>query len=230
MKRSVRRWWVGLMLGMGLVLSLMGNGWVARASAALPPPRSLRNTPTAAAARLVDVHRVSPNIRLDIRYATVNNFTKVQLYQQPRCILRSAIAQQLAQVQADLEKDGFGLKVFDCYRPLSVQRKMWELCPDGRYVANPARGSRHNRGAAVDLTLVDRQGREVVMPTDFDDFTEQAWRTSKDSSAEAQENSQRLERAMVKRGFVPLETEWWHYDGPGWEQFPLIDTPFAAIR
>ncbi|CAD5909701.1 D-alanyl-D-alanine dipeptidase [Planktothrix rubescens] len=127
--------------------------------------------------KLVDIKSVNLNIRHDIRYATTNNFLKKKIYSVPRCLLRSDVAQRLSRVQQDLEKMGLGLKVYDCYRPLSVTRQMWAILPDTRYVANPAKGSRHNRGAAVDLTLVDlHTGAELEMPTAFDDFTDKAAR------------------------------------------------------
>lgn len=182
-------------------------------------------------ARMIDIGSVNKNIKLDIRYATTNNFLKRKLYKDARCILRAGVAQKLAQVQEDLQKRGLGLKVYDCYRPLSVTKQMWEALPDGRYVANPVRGSRHNRGAAVDLTLVDSKGKELEMPTGFDDFSERAWRTyaGKDVSEKARKNSKILEDVMVKYGFVSLPTEWWHFDVKGWEGFSLLDVPFGAV-
>jgi D-alanyl-D-alanine dipeptidase len=180
-------------------------------------------------ARLVDIRSVNTKIALDIRYATTNNFLKRKLYPVSRCVLRGAAARRLSQVQNDLAKKGLGLKVYDCYRPLSVQRLMWQVRPDPRYVANPARGSRHNRGAAVDITLVDRNGRELEMPTRFDDFTERAHRNYKGASAQAKKNSKLLEDAMKKYGFIPLPTEWWHFDAPGWDKFAILDVSFGAI-
>jgi D-alanyl-D-alanine dipeptidase len=109
--------------------------------------------------RLIDIRSVNNKIALDIRYATTNNFLKRKLYPVARCVLRGAAAKALSQVQDNLVKKGLGLKVYDCYRPLSVQKLMWQALPDSRYVANPANGSRHNRGAAVDITLVDRNGK-----------------------------------------------------------------------
>ncbi|WP_348253914.1 M15 family metallopeptidase [Leptolyngbya sp. AS-A5] len=177
----------------------------------------------------VDIRSINPRIGLDIRYATTNNFVKRKLYPQARCILRASVAQQLSQVQTNLEKEGLGLKVYDCYRPLSVQKRLWEIVPDERYVANPAKGSRHNRGAAVDLTLVDRTGKELPMPTQFDDFTERASRSYTDLPAPVLKNRQLLENAMVRAGFIPLSTEWWHFDGKGWQNFSVRDVPFGAI-
>lgn len=190
--------------------------------------------PTAAASTVnktgfVDIRSINPKIALDIRYATTNNFTKRKLYRSARCILRDSVARQLSQVQTELQSQGLGLKVYDCYRPLSVQKLMWKLVPDERFVANPARGSRHNRGAAVDLTLVDSTGKELEMPTGFDDFTERAYRNAKNVSSQARTNSQKLEAAMTKYGFIPLPTEWWHYDSEDWQQFSVRDISFDAI-
>ncbi len=179
--------------------------------------------------KLVNLHSVNPNIKLDIRYATVNNFTKQKLYRQARCLLKPNVANKLSHVQTDLEAQGLSLKVYDCYRPLSVQKLMWKLVPDDRYVANPTRGSRHNRGAAVDVTLVDKSGKELEMPTGFDDFSDRAHRDYNNLSKLAKENRQKLEVAMVKQGFVPLQTEWWHFDDKDWQQSPLLDVPFEAI-
>lgn len=182
----------------------------------------------APAAELVDIRDVNPNIRLDIRYATPNNFTGVAVYDQPLCLLRPEVARRLDRVQRDLESRGLGLKVYDCYRPLSIQKKFWSLVPDERYVANPAKGSRHNRGAAVDLTLVDARGRELPMPTGYDDFTPRAHRDFKDLPAEAIRNRELLEQVMQSHGFEPLPSEWWHFDAQGWERYPVMDHPLAV--
>jgi D-alanyl-D-alanine dipeptidase len=96
---------------------------------------------------------------------------------------------------------------------------MWQVFPNPNYVANPTKGSRHNRGAAVDLTLVDGNGKELEMPTRFDDFTERAHRDYNGASAQAKKNRKLLEDAMKKYGFIPLATEWWHFDAPGWDKF-----------
>lgn len=188
-----------------------------------------RSNQMAASAQLVDIRSINAGIRLDLRYATANNFMHRPLYQESRCLLRAIAAKQLAQVQADLEAIGLGLKVYDCYRPLSVQKQMWKLLPDDRYVANPAYGSRHNRGSAVDLTLVDRAGRELTMPTDFDDFTERAATNYDGASVQAKQNRQQLKEAMTKHGFIPLQTEWWHFDSASWAQFPVLDVPLEAV-
>lgn len=184
----------------------------------------------AAPPALVEIQQVSPGIRLDIRYATPNNFTGRAVYQEARCFLRPETARKLADVQKDLERSGLGLKVYDCYRPLSIQRRFWELVPDERYVANPAKGSRHNRGAAVDLTLVDARGKELPMPTPYDDFTKRAHRDFCDLPPEALRNRETLERVMVKHGFIPLPTEWWHFDDTAWEKYGILDLDFTSLR
>ncbi len=175
-----------------------------------------------AAEPLVPVADVHPNIRFDVRYATVNNFTGQVLYPRADCLLRQSVAERLARVQTALESRGLGLLVFDGYRPLSAQEKMWRLVPDPRYVADPSRGSRHNRGAAVDVTLVDARGTPLEMPTDYDDFTEAAHRDYAGGTEASRRHRARLEEAMAAEGFIGLSTEWWHFDAADWEAFPII--------
>lgn len=188
-----------------------------------PTPKDNSQLPDDA---LVDIQTVSRAIKLEMRYATTNNFMKRKLYPVSRCILRSVVAKQLAKVQLELELQGLGLKVYDCYRPLSVQRQMWQVVTDERYVANPAKGSRHNRASAVDLTLVDLNGKELEMPTEFDDFTTRAHSDDLTASPLARQHSQLLAAVMTKYGFIPLPTEWWHFDAVGWQNFPVTDVPF----
>jgi zinc D-Ala-D-Ala dipeptidase len=173
---------------------------------------------------LVDLKVVSPNIRQDIRYATNNNFMKRRLYPVARCLLHKKVAEQLHQVQLNLEKSNLGIKVFDCYRPLSIQRQMWKMLPDNRYVANPVQGSRHNRASAVDLTLVDlSSGKNKEMPSEFDDFSNRAHMNYEAASVEAKKNRNDLRMVMQKHGFKSIPTEWWHYDSSEWKQYPLLD-------
>jgi len=179
---------------------------------------------------LADIQKVSPRIRLDIRYATPDNFTRQKVYDEAACFLRPATAGRLSRAQAELEREGLGLKVYDCYRPLSVQRRFWALVPDERFVANPAQGSNHNRGAAVDLTLVDAKGNELPMPTGFDDFTELAHSSYSGLPEDVIRNRERLVRAMVNQGFLPLPTEWWHFDDPECARYSVLDLPFSQLR
>ena len=176
-------------------------------------------------ANLVDIASVAPTVRLDMRYATPNNFTGRTLYPVARCLLRPDVARRLARAQQALAPLHLGLQVYDCYRPPSVQREMWALVPDERYVADPAKGSRHNRGAAVDVTLIDGDGAPLVMPTGFDDFSERAHRDYADLPPTVRANRALLERVMSDAGFAGLPTEWWHFDAVGWEQYEVLDTP-----
>jgi len=123
------------------------------------------------------------------------------------------------------EKYNLRLKVYDGYRPLSVQKKMWAIMPDERYVANPAKGSRHNRGCAVDLTLVDSLGNELDMGTPYDDFTEKSHIDYKNLPPEVLRNRRILQEAMTKFNFILMRTEWWHFDYKGWEKYPILDIP-----
>lgn len=181
---------------------------------------------TRKSADLVDVQKEISGIVLDIRYATTNNFTGQQLYPFSKCYLRRASAEKLRAAQAEFATMGFGLKIFDGYRPLSVQWKMWEVYPHAGYVADPRKGSRHNRGAAVDVTLIRlSNGTELPMPTAYDDFTERAHRNFKDLPEEVIRNRDLLESVMTKHGFVGLPTEWWHFDDKDWRNYPILDVP-----
>ncbi len=177
---------------------------------------------------LVDLAEFDPRIVIDIRYATSDNFVGRPLYPDDRCLLRRSTARALSRVQDRLARRGLGLKVYDGFRPLAVQRQMWAIMPDARYVADPATGSRHNRGAAVDVTLVDRRGRELDMPTAYDDFTEAAHRDYTGGTEAARGHRDLLAAVMAAEGFTGLPTEWWHFDGPGWEAIPLLDIPWPA--
>jgi D-alanyl-D-alanine dipeptidase len=179
---------------------------------------------------LVDVTRVIPGIALDIRYATTNNFTGQQLYPVAGCYLRREAAEHLRDVQDELRGMGLAVKVFDGYRPLSVQKKMWAIFPHEGYVANPATGSRHNRGAAVDLTLIKLDGTELAMPTPFDDFTDKAHRDYQALPPSVIANRELLQRVMEKHGFHGLETEWWHFDLNNWKHYKIMDVDYSMIK
>jgi zinc D-Ala-D-Ala dipeptidase len=231
---SMRRlyFWILSTIAMGIVL-LSGGCFGPVTSTATPAPpiatgvkspgNPILKPGLSSDYKLVDIQTIAPDIRLDMRYATVNNFLKAPVYPVARCLLRAPVAQALKAAQADLRAQGLGLKLYDCYRPLSVQSAMWKILPDSRYVANPATGSRHNRGAAVDLTLVDAQGKELEMPTEFDDFSELAGRDSTAMTPAARRNVEILTTAMERQGYTSIVTEWWHYDGPNWQRFGILN-------
>ena len=179
--------------------------------------------------RLVDLE--SLGIPIDVRYATANNFMKTPLYPVAKAYLRAPAARALQNVQRDLAPRGLGIKVFDGYRPYRVTEAMWEPIKNPDYVADPAKGSRHNRGAAVDLTLISlATGEELPMPTAYDDFTERAAHAFTDLPADALTNRALLREVMTKHGFEPLPSEWWHYDFAGWREYELMDVPLDALR
>jgi zinc D-Ala-D-Ala dipeptidase len=178
---------------------------------------------TSRADALVNIQTLAPAIRLDMRYATANNFLKQAVYPRATCLLRSATATKLAAAQKSLARQGLGLQVLDCYRPLSVQRQMWAILPDADYVANPKTGSRHNRGAAVDVTLVDRSGIPLEMPSEFDDFSPRAHRDYAAASPRAQAHRRLLQRVMAQHGFQGISSEWWHFDDSQWQRYGLMD-------
>jgi len=174
--------------------------------------------------RLVPLENVRPATLPEVRYATRCNFTRTQLYPSPRLWLHRDTARALSKVQTDLARRGLALKVYDAYRPFSVQQRMWNLIRDERYVSNPAKNrGRHTRGTAIDATLVDASGRELDMPTDFDDFTEKAHADYAGASGVQKHNRALLARAMSRQGFVPYPFEWWHFDLEGWEKYPVLD-------
>lgn len=174
---------------------------------------------------IVSLKSIDSTIVQDVRYATANNFTKQVLYPTAKVFLRKIAAEHLAQANEFLKKHhNVSIKIFDGFRPLFVQKIMWQILPDDRYVADPAKGSRHNRGAAVDITLIDAEGNELDMGTPYDDFTERASFASKDVSENAYINRKLLRETMIQFGFLPLETEWWHFDFKDWKQFGILDT------
>ncbi|HVI47182.1 MAG TPA: M15 family metallopeptidase [Chitinophaga sp.] len=173
---------------------------------------------------LVDLRTFIPGIKLDIRYATRNNFMHRKLYPHPYAYLRRAAAETLKEIQATLNKNGLGLLIFDAYRPYRVTEKMWEEIGDDRYVADPKKGSGHNRGVTVDLTLINlRTGKPVRMPSGYDDFTEKAHYTYLACDAEALNNRTMLRAIMEEYGFKAFETEWWHFFLKDYEKYPLMD-------
>lgn len=153
-----------------------------------------------------------PDIQIDLKYAGTDNFTGQVIYGFSTVYLRYGTVQKLAAVQEDLKQLGLALKIWDGFRPVAAQYKLWEICPDSRYVANPNTGfSSHSRGNTVDVTLADREGKDLVMPTGFDDFSAKADRDYSDCTQEAADNALILEALMEKHGFTGYRAEWWHY-------------------
>ena len=173
----------------------------------------------------VDVRSVDPTIVIDLRYASPNNFTHRPLYPSGMpAMVRFSVAQRLAVAQKFLKTNGYGLKVWDAYRPKAAQAKLWEAIRNNSYVADPKEGigSMHTRGAAVDVTLVDRSGREVAMPTDFDNFTPAAMLYYQGSNPLVRSNLKMLQKAMARAGFYGLRTEWWHFCAGDWTTYPPV--------
>lgn len=166
--------------------------------------------------KMAEIKAYVPGIVYDLKYATPNNFTGRKLYaQSTKTYLRKSAVQALEKAQRELNNSGYGLKIFDAYRPYRVTKEMWELVKDERYVANPAKGSGHNRGLAVDLTITDlKTGDELNMGTGFDNFTDTAHHTFTAFPDTIIRNRELLKQVMEKYGFNSLESEWWHYSWP----------------
>jgi zinc D-Ala-D-Ala dipeptidase len=158
-----------------------------------------------------ELKTLDATIQIDIKYATTDNFVKEKMYNCGKCYLRPEVAEAVVLAQKILHKKGFGLKMFDCYRPRPFQQRLWDKVPDDRYVTNPKKGSMHNRGAAVDLTLVDKNGKEMDMGTPFDFFGEKAYQTCTDLPKDVLANRKLLTETLESVGFKKIRTEWWHF-------------------
>ncbi|WP_420399298.1 M15 family metallopeptidase [Flagellimonas sp.] len=154
----------------------------------------------------------SDDFAYDMRYATENNFLKAKVYDCAECYTRVKTAKALIEVNKDFLSKGFRIKFFDCYRPNSVQFKMWKIVPNPQYVADPVKGSIHNKGGAVDITLVDMEGKELDMGTDFDFFGKRAYHDNMDLPQNILDNRKLLKETMEAHGFWSIRTEWWHYN------------------
>ncbi len=171
-----------------------------------------------------DIQKLDSTIRIDIRYATDNNFMKKKIYDCGRCLLRPEVALAIQEAHKKLKIKGLGLKMYDCYRPRPYQQRLWDVMPDDRYVTNPAKGSMHNRGAAVDLTLVRLDsGEELDMGTAYDFFGEKAYQTCTDLPPNVLKNRQLLNQTLESVGFKTIRTEWWHFSYSK-KNYPLSDS------
>ena len=178
---------------------------------------------------LVDVAAACPGVVIDMRYATDRNFFRTRLYDGSGAWLLEGVARKLGVAARLAEEQGYRLVVLDAYRPLSAQARMWDIMPDEDFVAPVSRGSNHNRGAAVDVTLADRAGRELAMPSDFDEFSERASHGYAGGDRAALARRDALRSIMEEAGFRPYDAEWWHYTYPESKSGPLIDVPLSLL-
>lgn len=180
----------------------------------------------------MELNRVVPTVHLQVRYATSNNFMKKVLYPQARIFCRREVAESLKRVQARLAEHDLSLLVFDGYRPWRITKKMWDDTPpeNHKFVADPAKGSKHNRGGAVDLTLMSlKTGRPLEMTSAYDEFSPRAAFNYAGGTAQSHKNRDFLRRVMESEGFQVLPHEWWHFDYKGWKNFPLLDYSFDEL-
>jgi len=183
---------------------------------------------------IVEVTKLDPTIRLDIRYATSNNFMGRPLYNQPRAFLQRSVAEALVRANQSLRSKGYGIIIFDAYRPWSITKVIWDAATEAQrknnFVANPREGSKHNRGCAVDLSLFDlRTGLEVEMPSGFDEFSERANPDYQGGTYQSRQLRDLLRKSMEAEGLKVSNDEWWHYDYKDWQEYRLMDIPFEAI-
>lgn len=176
----------------------------------------------------VDLALLIPDLVVDIRYASTNNFMKTKIYDCGECYTRLAVAKATIEIQKELKQQNLGLKMFDCYRPRSAQYKLWEVVPDPRYVSPPGKGSVHSRGGALDLTIVNKNLEELDMGTPYDYFGKEAYWAHIEKQPEiVQKNRKLLLTTMQKHGFKTVSTEWWHYSyRRAW--FKLSDMQWAC--
>jgi D-alanyl-D-alanine dipeptidase len=183
------------------------------------------DAPAAKESDFVDIHKVVPSVVIDLRYAGANNVAHRPLYPPgTQAMVRAGVAQRLVLVQKYLKEKGFGLKIWDAYRPASIQTELWRATHDRSFVADPNEGigSMHTRGAAVDATLVDSSGRELPMPTGFDSFTPAALMDYQGRDPAVRANLKLLQKAMAHGGFYGMRTEWWHFAAPDWKKYPHV--------
>jgi zinc D-Ala-D-Ala dipeptidase len=218
-----------------VLIGLLGATLVAFAAACSTVPQSPPTEPGPfRTSDLVEIAKLDPAIHLDVRYATSNNFTGRPVYDQPRAFLQRPAAEALVRVNRSLREKGYGLLVFDGYRPWSVTRLFWEITPKDKrekgFVANPAKGSKHNRGAAVDLSMYElAAGKEAAMPSAYDEFSDRADPDYTGGTTEERARRDLLRAEMEKEGFTVDPGEWWHFNYRGWEQYPILDVPFEKI-
>ena len=182
---------------------------------------------------LVELIKLDSTIKLDIRYATQNNFMKRMMYAEARAFLQRPAAEAVVRVSKKLHGKGLGLLVFDGYRPWAVTKQFWDETPPEKrnFVADPQKGSKHNRGCAVDLSLYDlKSGKEIRMPSPYDDFTERASPLYKGGTSTQRRMRDLLRKAMEEEGFTVDPGEWWHFDYKDWREYKVLNVPFERLR
>lgn len=180
--------------------------------------------------QLIELKKAIPDLQLDIRYATKNNFMKQVMYPQARAFARKPVVLHLQKIQNELRKKGLGLRIYDAYRPYAITVAFYQKASDKHFVANPAKGSKHNRGCAIDLSLINlKTGKELPMPTPYDSFAPQAAADYAQLPTSVIRNRNLLIRTMQTHGFRVLKNEWWHYDFVGWQNYELLDIPFKDL-
>jgi D-alanyl-D-alanine dipeptidase len=198
---------------------------------------ALRATPPAEAGDfrrpdLVELVKLDPTIKLDIRYATTENFLSSPMYSQARAFLQRPAAEALVTISQKLHAEGYGLVIHDAYRPWYVTKMFWDATPDDKkiFVADPATGSKHNRGCAVDLSLYDlKTGREVSMPSVYDEMTPRAFAEYPGGTDEERQHRATLRKAMESEGFTVYPNEWWHFDYKDWKEYPIMNVRFEDL-
>jgi|GEM_PF-323154 len=178
---------------------------------------------------LVELIKLDHSFVIDIKYATEDNFTKKKIYSLPMCLIHKNTAKKLIAANNEFKELGYSIKVFDAYRPYSAQQVMWDSTEDKSYLANPKRGSNHNRGAAVDVTLVDEKGQELEMPSEFDEFSERSHLSYNQCDEQLITNRELLGKIMIKHGFKRISTEWWHFNDTDASKYPLLDISFEEF-
>ena len=216
-----------LALRVGLLLAVLSVSHQVRAQ---EPPKE---TGTFRKPDLVELVKLDRTIKLDIRYATSNNFLGRPVYQQARAFLQRPAGEALSRANKALRKKGYGLLIHDGYRPWSVTKLFWDATPADKkeFVADPSQGSRHNRGCAVDLSLFDlKTGKAVVMPSAYDEMSERSHINYAGGTDEQRRLRDLLRAAMEAEGFAVYEPEWWHYDYKDWKEYPILNIPFSEVR
>jgi D-alanyl-D-alanine dipeptidase len=185
------------------------------------------------AADLVELIALDPTIKLEIRYAGSNNFVGRAVYKEARAFLQRPAAEALVAAHRELAAHGYGVLIHDGYRPWAVTKLFWEVTPPPlrEFVADPASGSKHNRGAAVDLSMYDRAlGTPVAMPSEYDEFSHRAYPDYRGGPPDARGRRDLLRATMERHGFTVEPNEWWHFNYEDWQEYPILDIPFDAIR